>query len=116
MTFKLTEEQQKVVDYIELVEDEELVLIDSVAGSGKTTLLRAISSVIDNKPGCYLAYNKAVATESKKKFPDHIDCEQFAFDLYSLMLGYNYYHILLRDDSSRKRQEAALDRLINAYQ
>ena len=51
-----------------------------------------------------------------KVFRDDIDCEQFAFDLYSLMLGYNYYHILLRHDSSRKRQEAALDRLINAYQ
>ncbi len=50
-----------------------------------------------------------------KVFRADIDCEQFAFDLYSLMLGYNYYHILLRQDSSRKHHDAALERLIDAY-
>jgi len=49
-------------------------------------------------------------------FRADIDCEQFAFDLYSLLLGYHYYHILLRHHSSGKHQEAALDRLISAYQ
>ena len=51
-----------------------------------------------------------------KVFRADIDCEQFAFDLYSLLLGYHYYHILLRRHSSRERQETALDHLIRAYQ
>lgn len=74
MTTKLTDEQQEVCNYIEQLEGEDLVLIDSVAGSGKTTLLKAIAETLPNKPGCYLAYNKAVATESKRKFPSNIDC------------------------------------------
>ena len=49
-------------------------------------------------------------------FRQGIDCDQFAFDLYSLLLGYHYYHILLRRHSSRERQETALDHLIRAYQ
>lgn len=49
-------------------------------------------------------------------FRDDIDCDQFAFDLYSLLLGYHQFHILLRHHASRKRQKTALDRLLHAYQ
>ena len=49
------------------------------------------------------------------EFREDIDCEQFAFDLYSLLLGYNYYTILLRDHTSKSRQEMALEQLLNAY-
>ena len=74
MTFNLTEEQQKVVDYAKTADEGELILIDSVAGSGKTTLLRALADEIDCLNGLYLAYNKAIATSSQKKFPSNIDC------------------------------------------
>jgi superfamily I DNA/RNA helicase len=70
----LTSEQQAVVDYAKQVTSNELILIDSVAGSGKTTLLRAIAEELGPQPGLYLAYNKAIATESSKKFPKNIDC------------------------------------------
>lgn len=70
----LTTEQQAVVDYAKQVTSSELILIDSVAGSGKTTLLKAIAQELGNQPGLYLAYNKAIATESSKKFPKNIDC------------------------------------------
>ncbi len=50
------------------------------------------------------------------EFRKDISCDQFAFDLYSLLLGYNYYTILLRDHTSKSRQERALDRLLAAYQ
>jgi superfamily I DNA/RNA helicase len=70
----LTQEQQNVVDYIQQSTKEELILIDSVAGSGKTTLLKAISQAVPAKNGLYLAYNKAIATSSKKKFPTNVDC------------------------------------------
>ncbi len=48
-------------------------------------------------------------------FREDIDCGQFAFDLYSLLMGYHYYSILLRSNESRQHQEKALDRLLNAY-
>lgn len=70
----LTQEQQEVVDYAKQSKDGELILIDSVAGSGKTTLLRAIADELQDTAGLYLAYNKAIATSSKKKFPSVIDC------------------------------------------
>ena len=73
MSYPLTEEQQVIVDYIDNSDQEELVLVDSVAGSGKTTLLRAIANTTA-ETGIYLAYNKALATEAATTFPSHIDC------------------------------------------
>jgi AcrR family transcriptional regulator len=48
-------------------------------------------------------------------FRHDIDCGQFAFDLYSLLLGFHYYHQLLRDPHTLKRQEEALERLLESY-
>lgn len=48
-------------------------------------------------------------------FRKNMDCDQFAFDLYSLLMGYHYYSILLRSGESRRHQEKALNRLINSY-
>ena len=48
-------------------------------------------------------------------FREGIDCEQFAFDLYSLLLGFHYYHTLLRNAETKKHQEAALDKLLASY-
>jgi AcrR family transcriptional regulator len=49
------------------------------------------------------------------EFRADIDTEQFAFDLYSLLLGFHYYQRMLDDEKTRKRQEAALDRLLGVY-
>jgi AcrR family transcriptional regulator len=48
-------------------------------------------------------------------FRSDIDCEQFAFDLYSLLLGFFYYHQLLQNMDTKHRQEIALKQLINNY-
>jgi len=48
-------------------------------------------------------------------FRADIDCDQFAFDLYSLLLGFHYYDQLLHDPHSKKRQEQALNRLLANY-
>lgn len=45
----------------------------------------------------------------------NIDCDQFAFDLYSLLLGFYLYHQLLHNSDTKKRQEAALKRLLADY-
>jgi AcrR family transcriptional regulator len=48
-------------------------------------------------------------------FRQDIDLEQFAFDLYSLLLGFHLYYKLLDDAETRKHQETALTRLLNSY-
>jgi len=48
-------------------------------------------------------------------FREDSDCEQFAFDLYSLLLGFHLYYKLLNNAETKHRQEAALERLFNNY-
>ena len=48
-------------------------------------------------------------------FNPGIDVNQFAFELYSLLLGFHYYHRMLKDSKTREKQEKALDRLIENY-
>jgi len=48
-------------------------------------------------------------------FRQDIDDDQFAFDLYSLLLGFHLYYKLLDDSATRKHQEAALVRLLDSY-
>ncbi len=48
-------------------------------------------------------------------FKKDIDCEQFAFDLYSLLLGFHLYDRLLDDAETKRRQETALEQLIANY-
>lgn len=69
---KLTDEQQKINDYIK--DNEGLLLVSSVAGSGKTTMLTQISKTVKPKTGLYLAYTNAVARQAQKKFPKEVHC------------------------------------------
>jgi AcrR family transcriptional regulator len=48
-------------------------------------------------------------------FRKDIECEQFAFDLYSLLLGFHLYDKLLDDSATKKRREIALERLLANY-
>jgi AcrR family transcriptional regulator len=48
-------------------------------------------------------------------FREDIDCEQFAFELYSLILGFHLYHKLLNSPDIGARQEEALERLLESY-
>ena len=48
-------------------------------------------------------------------FRKDIDDDQFAFDLYSLLLGFHLYYNLLDDAETRKHQETALVRLLDSY-
>jgi len=49
-------------------------------------------------------------------FDADIDQDQFAYDLYSLLLGFHLYHNLLKSEETRKRQEKALEQLLRTYQ
>ena len=48
-------------------------------------------------------------------FREDIDSDQFAFDLYSLLLGFHLYDKLLNNADTKKRQEDALERLLQNY-
>ena len=60
---------------------------------------------------CRIARSAVKAGDFRKD----ADCEQFAFELYSLQLGFHLYHKLLNSPDTAHRQEAALDRLLDAY-
>jgi superfamily I DNA/RNA helicase len=68
----LTTEQQTIFDHV--ISTEGLTLIDSVAGSGKTTMLVTIANHLPHTNGCYMAYNKSIATEASRKFPKTTHC------------------------------------------
>ncbi len=48
-------------------------------------------------------------------FREDIDCDQFAFDLYSLLLGFHLYYKMLNNAETKKRQATALERLLDNY-
>jgi AcrR family transcriptional regulator len=47
-------------------------------------------------------------------FRSNLDCDQFAFDVYSVVLGYNYQRRLMRDPKAESRARRALERLLEA--
>lgn len=49
-------------------------------------------------------------------FRQDIDTEQFAFELYSLLLGFHLYHKLLKSEDISIRQQSALEALFKRYQ
>ncbi len=50
------------------------------------------------------------------EFREDIDCDQFVFELYSLLLGFHLYHHLLHTEDIETRQSVALDQLFDKYQ
>jgi len=49
-------------------------------------------------------------------FREDIDLDQFAFEMYSLLLGFHLYYKLLKNEDIEQRQQSALDALIIRYQ
>jgi AcrR family transcriptional regulator len=49
-------------------------------------------------------------------FRPEIDCDQFAFEMYSLLLGFHLYYKLLHNEDIGERQQTSLDALIRRYQ
>jgi AcrR family transcriptional regulator len=48
-------------------------------------------------------------------FREDVDCDQFVFELYSLLLGFHLYHHLLHSEGIETRQAVALDQLFDKY-
>jgi AcrR family transcriptional regulator len=48
-------------------------------------------------------------------FRQDVDTEQFAYELYSFLLGFDLFDKMVQSDNPKARQEIALQRLIDAY-
>ena len=49
------------------------------------------------------------------EFREDCDCDQFVFELYSLLLGFHLYHHFLHSEGIETRQAVALDQLFDKY-
>lgn len=72
---KLTEEQVFAVEMAKKCSGN--MRIEAFAGTGKTTTLAAIAKAMPKKKGQFLAFNRAIADESKTKLPD--SCKSSSF-------------------------------------
>jgi AcrR family transcriptional regulator len=49
------------------------------------------------------------------EFQTDSDCDQFAYDLYSLLLGFHYYDRLLQNPKISQHNEKAIEQLLRTY-
>ncbi len=73
--YVLTKEQEAIIDYAINAPINSLLKISAVAGSSKTYTLLKISEALPHTAQLYMAYNKAIAEESKSKFPPYVACK-----------------------------------------
>lgn len=64
---RMTEEQQEIREVgSQAVKNKENLAVIAFAGAGKTTTLKGLAEAISSR-GCYLAFNKSIADEAKRK-------------------------------------------------
>lgn len=71
MTFKLTAEQERCVDYF--VTGQSL-RINAYAGCGKTSTLKELARASNGRGGTYIAFNKSIADDARSGFPSTVAC------------------------------------------
>lgn len=69
----LTEEQQAVIEASKVLQPRELLKIEACAGSGKTFTLQQAAEANPDKRFLYLAFNKAIVEEAKRRFPPNVE-------------------------------------------
>lgn len=70
--FLLTREQQHILSHD--IQGDHVVKIVAFAGTGKTTTLVKYAEQRPNLRFLYVAFNKSVATEAKRRFPSNVEC------------------------------------------
>ena len=97
------------------------------AASPGGCLFQAASTELDDKEGrprdylvgtqrqllASLAKTARLAIEAGH-FRADLDCDQFAFELYGLLLGHSHFRRLLRDPRAESRTRGAFDRLVRS--
>lgn len=69
MEKQFTQEQLDIIDISTKMQRNESLKIEACAGSGKTSTLLEITKSNPNQSFLYLAFNKSIVEEAKKKFP-----------------------------------------------
>jgi len=72
----------------------------------------------DRLVGCQRDWVGALATAARiavdeGHFRADLDCQQLAYDLYSIMLAYHHFHRLLRDEHAEQRARRAFRTLLD---
>ncbi|MCW1356323.1 hypothetical protein OLQ17_09785 [Campylobacter jejuni] len=82
---ELTDEQKDIIESSSIILEPNIITkINACAGSGKTSTLKEIALHNPDKKFLYLAFNKSIAEESKKKFPENVDVKT----IHSLAFAY----------------------------
>ncbi|XP_053718510.1 F-box DNA helicase 1 isoform X1 [Synchiropus splendidus] len=68
----LTREQQLILSHT--IQNDHVVKIKAFAGTGKTTTLVQYAEQFPHLRFLYVAFNKSVASEARKRFPHNVDC------------------------------------------
>lgn len=66
-----TPEQQAIIDAYRRGGN---LVIEAGAGTGKTTTLKMLAAAKRGRRGLYIAYNKAIADDAKRDFPQDVKC------------------------------------------
>lgn len=92
MSFKPTEEQ---VESGQLFKQHSRLKIRALAGSGKSSTLRYIAQENPELSFLYLAFNKSMADEAQRSFPNNVEVRTVHSLAYKAV-GINYSHKLIR--------------------
>ena len=93
--------QQAIFDFIE--HGEGSAIVDAVAGSGKTTtIVQSLNLIPLHKRTLFLAFNKAIADELRRRVPDHITVKTLNGLGHGAWCKYARGNIKLDTDKTRK--------------
>lgn len=87
--FKPTKQQLSI---LEAFKNTRVLKVNAIAGSGKTSLLELLAAA-NQKPSLLLAFNKSIADEASRRFPEHVSCRTMNSVAYA-MYGRNLQHKL----------------------
>jgi len=101
---RLTPEQEAIVEH----EPTSTLVVPAFAGTGKTSTLVEHAKRWDSNRGLYLAFNSAIRTEARAKFPKHVKVHTMHSFVYRLMRVFDYEDRLEKGSIRRSQlQEAA---------
>ncbi|XP_037616813.1 F-box DNA helicase 1 [Sebastes umbrosus] len=87
--FQLTGEQQQILSHD--IQVDHVVKIVAFAGTGKTTTLVKYAEQRPHLRFLYVAFNKSVATEARRRFPSNVACKT-VHSLAFTDIGKNYHN------------------------
>lgn len=98
MEKQLTQEQLDIINLSTKMQKNESLKIQAYAGSGKTSTLLEIAKANPNQSFLYLAFNKSIVEEAKKKFPQNVNVKTTHSLAYSRIIGQGDFKIVNKHD------------------